>query len=274
MPDERRDARRQRRRRQRAGGDDHRAARRRGIGHVGHFLAHHGDERVGRRPPRSPRSANRSRSTASAAPAGTRTASATRITSEPSRRISSLRRPTALSSLSLRKELLQTSSARLVGPVHRRRAHRPHLVDRRPAGRARRPATRPRTRPGRRRCTWIMRLRTTSGASGSSPAARRRRDAAAPGRLLPRPRRRPRRRAARRPRADRSLGRVGALRQRRVRRAVGHVRAVPAVEQLDRRARVLARAQLAQHRPRRPTAGAAPASARRAAPAPAPGSTV
>ena len=57
-------------------------------------------------------SANRSRSTASAAPAGTRTSSATRITSEPSRRISSLRRPTALSSLSLRRELLQTSSAR------------------------------------------------------------------------------------------------------------------------------------------------------------------
>jgi hypothetical protein len=56
-------------------------------------------------------SAKRSRSTASAAPAGTRLASAARITSDPSRRISSLRRPTALSSLSPRKELLQTSSA-------------------------------------------------------------------------------------------------------------------------------------------------------------------
>jgi hypothetical protein len=38
-------------------------------------------------------------------------ASAARITSEPSRRISSLSRPTALSSLSPRNELLQTSSA-------------------------------------------------------------------------------------------------------------------------------------------------------------------
>ena len=55
--------------------------------------------------------ANRSRSTASAAPAGTRLASAARMTSEPSRRISSFSRPTALSSLSPRKELLQTSSA-------------------------------------------------------------------------------------------------------------------------------------------------------------------
>ena len=51
------------------------------------------------------------RSTASAAPAGTRATSAARITSEPSRRISSLSRPTALSSLSPRNELLQTSSA-------------------------------------------------------------------------------------------------------------------------------------------------------------------
>ena len=52
------------------------------------------------------------RSTASAAPAGTRVASAARITSEPSRRISSLINPTALSTLSARNELLQTSSAR------------------------------------------------------------------------------------------------------------------------------------------------------------------
>src|SRR5437016_5805496 len=58
------------------------------------------------------RDEKRSRSTASAAPAGTRVSSAARITSEPSRRISSFKRPTALSSLSPRKELLQTSSAR------------------------------------------------------------------------------------------------------------------------------------------------------------------
>src|SRR3954469_16955673 len=53
-----------------------------------------------------------SRSTASAAPAGTRASSAHRMTNDPSRRISSLRRPTALSSLSPRKEFEQTSSAR------------------------------------------------------------------------------------------------------------------------------------------------------------------
>ena len=55
--------------------------------------------------------ANRSRSTARAAPAGTRLISAARMTSDPSRRISSFNSPTALSSLSPRKELLQTSSA-------------------------------------------------------------------------------------------------------------------------------------------------------------------
>ena len=52
-----------------------------------------------------------SRSTASAAPAGTRASSAHRMISEPSRRISSLRRPTALSSLSPRNEFEHTSSA-------------------------------------------------------------------------------------------------------------------------------------------------------------------
>ena len=55
--------------------------------------------------------ANRSRSTASAPPAGTRVSSPTRITSDPSRRISSLSSPTAFSSESPRNELLQTSSA-------------------------------------------------------------------------------------------------------------------------------------------------------------------
>ncbi len=56
-------------------------------------------------------SANCPRSTASAAPAGTRVASAARMTSDPSRRISSLSSPTALSSLSARSELLHTNSA-------------------------------------------------------------------------------------------------------------------------------------------------------------------
>ena len=54
----------------------------------------------------------RTRSTARAPPAGTRAASAPRMTIEPSRRISSLSRPTAFSSESPRNELLQTSSAR------------------------------------------------------------------------------------------------------------------------------------------------------------------
>ncbi len=57
--------------------------------------------------------ANRPRSTASAAPAGTRVASAQRMMIEPRRRISSFSTPTALSSLSPRKLLEQTSSARL-----------------------------------------------------------------------------------------------------------------------------------------------------------------
>ena len=47
-----------------------------------------------------------------AAPAGTRASSAQRMISDPSRRISSFNRPTALSSLSPRKEFEQTSSAR------------------------------------------------------------------------------------------------------------------------------------------------------------------
>ncbi len=55
----------------------------------------------------------RSRSTASAPPAGTRVSSAARITKEPSRRISSLSRPTALDRAAPRKELLHTSSHRL-----------------------------------------------------------------------------------------------------------------------------------------------------------------
>src|SRR5207249_4737942 len=52
------------------------------------------------------------RSTARQAPAGTRVASATRMTSEPRRRISSLSSPTAVSSVALRKEFERTSSAR------------------------------------------------------------------------------------------------------------------------------------------------------------------
>ena len=55
---------------------------------------------------------NPSRSTASAPPAGTRQASAASMTSEPSRRISSLSRPTAFSTLFARSELEHTSSAK------------------------------------------------------------------------------------------------------------------------------------------------------------------
>ncbi len=54
--------------------------------------------------------AKASRSTARARPAGTRVAPAAAMMREPSRRISSLRRPTALSTDSARKELLHTSS--------------------------------------------------------------------------------------------------------------------------------------------------------------------
>jgi hypothetical protein len=54
----------------------------------------------------------RSRSTAIAPPAGTRTLSPTCITSEPARRISSFSSPTALLSAAPRKELEQTSSAK------------------------------------------------------------------------------------------------------------------------------------------------------------------
>src|SRR5881628_1562703 len=57
-------------------------------------------------------SAKSTRSTARQAPAGTRVASATRMTSEPRRRISSLSSPTAVSSVALRKEFEHTSSAR------------------------------------------------------------------------------------------------------------------------------------------------------------------
>ena len=76
-------------------------------------------------PPRSARGRRPARR-----PPGTRTASATRMTSEPSRRISSFSRPTALSSLSLRSELLQTSSARSGVSMDVGAAHRPHLVNR------------------------------------------------------------------------------------------------------------------------------------------------
>ena len=55
---------------------------------------------------------NATRSTASARPAGTAVASATDTTSDDIRRISSLRRPTALASVFARSELLHTSSAK------------------------------------------------------------------------------------------------------------------------------------------------------------------
>jgi len=51
-------------------------------------------------------------STAKAPPAGTRVASAASMISDPSRRISSFKRPTAFSTLAARKELLHTNSAK------------------------------------------------------------------------------------------------------------------------------------------------------------------
>ena len=96
---------------------------------------------VGRRQPRSPRAqisisgcassaavtaaAKPSRSTASAPPAGTWWASPQRMISEPSRRISSCSRPTALVSRSSeRNEFEQTSSASACGLVRGGRARR------------------------------------------------------------------------------------------------------------------------------------------------------
>ena len=93
-----------------------------------------------------------SRSTASAPPAGTWWASAARMISEPSRRISSCSRPTALVSRSSeRNELEQTSSASpsvLCAAVVRTR---PHLVQHDRHAAARRSARPPRSRRARRR---------------------------------------------------------------------------------------------------------------------------
>ena len=55
-------------------------------------------------------------------------ASAARMTSEPSRRISSFSRPTALSSLSPRKRVGADQLGEPIGLVHGGRTHRPHLV--------------------------------------------------------------------------------------------------------------------------------------------------
>ena len=104
--------------------------RSRRLGYRRDFFARDRDQRMRGQLARVTNPANRSRSTASAAPAGTRLASAARMISEPRRRISSFRRPTALSSLSPRKELLQTSSARPIGLVDGRRPDRPHFVER------------------------------------------------------------------------------------------------------------------------------------------------
>ena len=93
-----------------------------------------------------------SRSTASAPPAGTWLASAARMTSEPSRRISSCSRPTALVSRSSeRNELEQTSSARPSVLCAVGAAHRPHLVQHHRHAARRRSARRPRSRRARRR---------------------------------------------------------------------------------------------------------------------------
>ena len=137
----------------------------------------------------------RSRSTASAPPAGTRVWSAARITNEPSRRISSFRRPTALASAAPRNEFEHTSS------------HRPSLVCAgvRASGfcsssRTRTPALgelrAPTSQPARPAPTIVTAGTVMTGAAGlrSSAATRRRRRRSASRALRPR-RRRPARRA-------------------------------------------------------------------------------
>ena len=195
------------------------------------------------------------------------------MTSEPSRRISSLSRPTALSSLSPRNELLQTSSARPIGLVHGRRPHRPHLVQRDrhaarapPARRPRDPA-RPRRRSGRpsaraladRRLSsrglgrlaafgLALALQPSTGPAaarrphraGRAAAARARRAAARDGRGAARGGAPRRASSSARASSSDSVAGIGALRDRRVQLAVGHVRAVPAFEHLQRGAAVRA----------------------------------
>ena len=126
--DQPRDVGRQRFGGQRAGRDNHRLA----VGRVRqrqHFLAHDRDEGmlvdslviV---------SAKRSRSTARAAPAGTRLASAARMTSDPSRRISSLSKPDGVIELVAAEGVAADELGEPIRLVHRRRPHRPHLVQR------------------------------------------------------------------------------------------------------------------------------------------------
>ena len=75
-------------------------------------------------------SANRSRSTASAAPAGTRLASAARMTSEPSRRISSFEQADGVIELVAAEGVAADELGEAVGLVDGGRPHRPHLVQR------------------------------------------------------------------------------------------------------------------------------------------------
>ena len=232
-------------------------------------------------------SANRSRSTASAAPAGTRLASAARITSDPRRRISSLSRPTALSSLSPRKELLQHQLGEPVGLVNRGRPRRPHLVQRhRHAARGRLPGGfRTREAPA----DDANHVSGTLASGGLAPGGwlgldgrfagidRRLRSGRLPSRTgtpwtgcalrIGRPAGGPRA-AARpggasiRPRASSSVSPagIGASGHRGVDRSVGHVRTVSPFEHLQRRGAV-GRLDLTDDAPRR--AAAAPLLLRR-----------
>src|SRR5688572_22728133 len=207
---------------------------------------------------------NRSRSTASAAPAGTRCSSAARITRDPRRRISSFRRPTALSSLSPRKEFEQTSSASRsvlwtsvgrTGRISWMTAATPDAAHCHAASEPARPPP----------MMWTMlRRRRPEGEGLSRPRSLCLRQPFGLGPWafgLPRGLRRGA--AATRGRASPRCGshappgleqfnrllvgqrlRTGRLRERRVQVAVGHVRSVSTRQQLDRRGAVLR--QLAQ----------------------------
>ena len=115
------------RRGERAGGDDRLAPV--GRRQAGHLLAHDASPAGSAASASVTAAAKPSRSTASAPPAGSLCRSPMAITSEPSRRISSCSRPTALPiASSERNEFEQTSSASRSVWCASVPAHRPHLV--------------------------------------------------------------------------------------------------------------------------------------------------
>ena len=207
------------------------------------------------------------------------------MTSEPSRRISSFRRPTALSSLSPRNELLQTSSARRsvlctavgrTGRISWSVTGTPREAACQAASHPARPPPMMRIMTARRPSRARFGLRRRDRPRRLAPShvaffARRRRSAAFfSTRAGRRGRARTRSRAERRASSssfaclERQRRRVRPLRHRGVGLAVGDVGTVAAVEHLERRA---LRPRRSRRSPSSPPAGAATSSARRTAPA-------